>query len=136
MSDHQEPWVLIAEDNEINQQVVAMTLDMNGTRYEIVGDGAAAVSAWQEKAPSIILMDVSMPGMSGIEASQRIRELEQGTGQHVPIIACTAHALRGDEDRCLAAGMDDYISKPITPDRLIEKVERWLGQIAAARKSA
>jgi CheY-like chemotaxis protein len=75
--------------------------------------------------PRIILMDVSMPEMSGLEATAAIRSAEDGTGHHIPIIGVTAHALKGDRERCLEAGMDDYLSKPISPKALIDKVERW-----------
>ena len=70
-------------------------------------------------------MDVSMPEMNGLEATAEIRNLESGTGARVPIIGVTAHALKGDKDRCLAAGMDDYLPKPISPRALLEKIERW-----------
>jgi CheY-like chemotaxis protein len=84
----------------------------------------------------MILMDVSMPEMSGLEATAAIRRLEADRGGHVPIVGVTAHALKGDRERCLEAGMDDYLPKPISPKALLEKLERWLGAGAEARRSA
>jgi CheY-like chemotaxis protein len=75
----------------------------------------------------MILMDVSMPGMNGLEATGAIRGMEAEIGYHVPIVGVTAHALKGDRERCLEAGMDDYLSKPISPNALLEKVAAWLG---------
>ena len=75
--------------------------------------------------PGLILMDVSMPEMNGLEATNAIRQAERDT-EHVPIVGVTAHALKGDRERCLAAGMDDYMSKPISPNMLLEKIQRWL----------
>jgi CheY-like chemotaxis protein len=82
------------------------------------------------------LMDVSMPEMSGLDATEAIRNAEAGTGHRIPIIGVTAHALKGDRERCLEAGMDDYLSKPISPKALIDKVERWTGQSWQANRSA
>ena len=78
--------------------------------------GKKALDAWRKQAFDIILMDVQMPEMDGFEATSRIREQEKSTSQHIPIIALTAHAMVGDRERCLAAGMDDYVSKPINAD--------------------
>ncbi|TIT79498.1 MAG: response regulator, partial [Mesorhizobium sp.] len=86
--------------------------------------------------PRMILMDVSMPEMSGLEATAAIRQLEAEMGTHVPIVGVTAHALKGDRERCLEAGMDDYLPKPISPKALLEKLERWLGSDAEVRRSA
>ena len=88
------------------------------------------MAGWRSKAfgemnPRMILMDVSMPEMNGLEATAAIREPRSGTGRHVPIIGVTAHALKGDRERCLEAGMDDYLPKPISPKALLDKVERW-----------
>jgi CheY-like chemotaxis protein len=71
-------------------------------------------------------MDGSMPEMNGLEAASAIREIEQATGRHTPIIGVTAHALKGDRERCIEAGMDDYLSKPVSPDRLAQKIETWM----------
>lgn len=123
--------VLVAEDNEVNQIVFTQILQATGLKFMMAGDGRAAVDAWQRHAPGLIIMDVSMPVMNGHQAARTIRELERaaGDGRHVPIIGVTAHALESDRDLCLAAGMDDYLSKPIGPEQLELKIEKWLGQL-------
>jgi PAS domain S-box-containing protein len=118
--------ILVAEDNEVNQLVFTQILGETGYRFEIVGNGRLALEACARLKPLMILMDVSMPEMNGHEATAEIRRAEAGTGSHVPIVGVTAHALKGDRERCLEAGMDDYLSKPISPKALLEKVERWL----------
>lgn len=127
--------VLVAEDNDVNQIVFTQILQGTGWRFEIVDNGAKAVNAWQEKDPSLILMDVSMPVMNGHQATQKIRELEKQTGGHVPIIGVTAHALESDRELCIAAGMDDYMSKPISPELLEQKIRQWLGDPSIALSS-
>ncbi|WP_269931311.1 response regulator [Aminobacter sp. HY435] len=117
--------ILVAEDNEVNQMVFSQILAETNLSFEIVGNGRRAVAAFGERRPGMILMDVSMPEMNGLEATSEIRKLERGTGTRVPIIGVTAHALKGDKDRCLEAGMDDYLPKPISPRALLEKIERW-----------
>jgi PAS domain S-box-containing protein len=117
--------ILVAEDNEVNQLVFSQILGESGLRFTIVNNGREAVEAYTRLRPGLILMDVSMPGMSGIEATQEIRRMEEGLGRHVPIIGVTAHALKGDRERCLEAGMDDYLSKPISPKALLDKIDRW-----------
>jgi CheY-like chemotaxis protein len=119
--------ILVAEDNEVNQMVFTQILGETGYGFEIVGNGRKALDAFGTLNPCMILMDVSMPEMSGLEATAAIRRLEQETGTHVPIVGVTAHALKGDRERCLEAGMDDYLPKPISPRALLEKVERWVG---------
>ena len=127
--------VLVAEDNEVNQIVFTQILQGTGWRFEIVENGAKAVEAWQEKDPALILMDVSMPVMNGHQATQKIRELEKQAGGHVPIIGVTAHALESDKELCLAAGMDDYMSKPISPELLEQKIKAWLGETPVSASS-
>jgi PAS domain S-box-containing protein len=107
--------ILVAEDNEVNQLVFTQILSETGLTFEIVGNGALAVRACAEMRPRMILMDVSMPEMNGLEATGRIREAEMGQESRTPIVGVTAHALKGDRERCLDAGMDDYLSKPISP---------------------
>ena len=119
--------VLVAEDNEVNRIVFSQILDAAGIGYRIVGNGAEAVEAWRQARPAIIMMDISMPVMNGLQATEEIRRLEAETGERVPIVGVTAHALDGDRDMCLAAGMDDYITKPISPERLEDKIRHWTG---------
>ncbi|WP_292224959.1 PAS-domain containing protein [Mesorhizobium sp.] len=128
--------ILVAEDNEVNQMVFTQILGETGYRFEIVGNGRKALDAFGKLNPRMILMDVSMPEMNGLEATGAIRKLEQDMGTHVPIVGVTAHALKGDRERCLEAGMDDYLPKPISPRALLEKLERWLGSDIETRRSA
>jgi CheY-like chemotaxis protein len=86
-----------------------------------------AVEAYRTLRPRMILMDVSMPQMNGYEATARIRESEAAGASHIPIVGVTAHALKGDRERCLESGMDDYLPKPVSPRALMAKLERWLG---------
>jgi PAS domain S-box-containing protein len=118
--------ILVAEDNEVNQLVFTQILGETGFTYEIVGNGRLAVEARQSMRPRMILMDVSMPEMNGLEATARIREADALSGHRIPIIGVTAHALKGDRERCLEAGMDDYLSKPISPRTLMQKIEMWI----------
>jgi PAS domain S-box-containing protein len=128
--------ILVAEDNEVNQLVFAQMLSETSYTYEIVRNGCLAVEAHGEMRPGMILMDVSMPQMNGLEATQAIREAEAAEGlDRVPIVGVTAHALKGDRERCIAAGMDDYLSKPISPNALMEKIRRWLQDDAARREA-
>ncbi len=119
--------VLVAEDNEVNQIVFTQILQTTGWLFQIVNNGAEAVKAWQEHRPAVILMDVSMPVMNGHQATEKIRELERESGSHTPIIGVTAHALETDRELCLKAGMDDYLSKPISPEILEAKIRAWIG---------
>ncbi len=118
--------ILVAEDNEINQMVIEYTLRDAGYEFVIVENGKLAVEQFQSIRPALILMDVSMPEMNGMEATAAIRELENGTDAHVAIIALTAHALHGDREKFLEAGMDDYMPKPISPKVLTERLVEWL----------
>ena len=118
--------ILVAEDNEVNQMVVEYTLRDAGYDFAMVENGKLAVQQYQSIRPDLILMDVSMPEMNGMEASIAIRELEKETDTHVIIIAITAHALHGDREKFLEAGMDDYMPKPISPKVLTERLAEWL----------
>ncbi|WP_431320055.1 response regulator [Rhizobium sp. YTU87027] len=120
--------VLVAEDNEVNQIVFTQILRESGRSFLVVGNGQEAVEAWHRHTPRIIVMDVSMPVMNGHDATRAIRDRERGQGHRVPIVGVTAHALEADRDLCLEAGMDDYMSKPISPELLEEKLELWLGR--------
>ena len=122
--------ILVAEDNDINQLVIEHTLRAAGYEFVIVENGKLAVEHFISLQPDIILMDISMPEMNGQQATMAIRELEQETGGHVMIVALTAHALNGDREKYLEAGMDDYMPKPIGPRALIQKLEEWLSSDA------
>ncbi len=126
--------ILVAEDNEVNQIVFTQILDETGYSYEIVGNGRLAVEAFGKRNPAMILMDVSMPEMNGLEATGAIREIEAGSDRRTPIVGVTAHALKGDRERCIDAGMDDYLSKPISPDALQGKIAKWLEKAKTAEK--
>ncbi|MYM67197.1 EAL domain-containing protein [Pseudoduganella sp. FT55W] len=126
--------VLIAEDNRTNQMVAAGMLAMNGCVCEFAADGVEAVRAAQRERFDLILMDCSMPEMDGYEATAHIRLAEQALGRRTPLVAMTANTQIGDAEKCLAAGMDDYLAKPITLVELRHKLEKWLphgGAIAA-----
>ena len=111
--------VLVAEDNAINQRVIAALLEKHGHSVVLAVDGHEAVAAARHGGLDVALIDVQMPGMDGLQATAAIRVEEAGTGRHLPIVALTARALKGDREACLAAGMDDYLSKPVrTPDLL------------------
>ena len=108
--------LLLAEDNRVNQRVAKALLEREGHVVTIVENGELAVEASRTTRYDVILMDVQMPVMSGFDATAAIREREKATGDHVPIVAMTAHAMQGDRERCLAAGMDGYLTKPLLPD--------------------
>lgn len=114
--------VLMAEDNLVNAMVASSRLEMWGCTCIIAENGVEALKALQTGRFDVVLMDVSMPEMDGIEATRKIRHDEKSTGSHIPIIAMTAHALKGDRERCLAAGMDDYVAKPVDFDSLYSKL--------------
>ncbi|HJR79133.1 MAG TPA: PAS domain S-box protein [Anaerolineales bacterium] len=117
--------ILLAEDNPINQKLAVVLMQKAGYSVDAVENGAQALEKVQANPYSAVLMDVQMPAMDGLEATQQIRELEKNTGRHIPIIAMTAHAMVGDRERCLEAGMDDYITKPLEPKVLFSALDRW-----------
>lgn len=119
--------VLIAEDNPVNQRVAERMLERLGCRSEIVSDGKEAVEALYRKHYDAVLMDLFMPELDGFEATRRIRAREEHS-DHTPIIAMTANILKGDETKCLEAGMDDYLSKPVKLEDLAKTLTRWLGR--------
>ena len=115
--------ILVAEDNATNQKLVVRLLEHRRDTVVVVSNGREAVQRAGEQPFDVILMDVQMPEMSGLEATVAIREREQSTGGHIPIVAMTAHAMTGDRERCLEAGMDRYVSKPLRPDELLAAVD-------------
>jgi len=126
--------VLLVEDNAVNQLLALQLLKKQGCRVTVAGDGRAALLALEAESFDIVLMDIQMPEMDGFEATAIIREKEKLTGDHIPIIAMTAHALKGDEERCFAAGMDGYIDKPIRTTRLFNTMERLIGGYSRVRR--
>jgi len=116
--------ILLAEDNPINRKLAVEILSRAGYPVESVENGSQAVEAFRRGKYSLVLMDVQMPEMDGFEATQIIRELE-GTQAHTAIVAMTAHAMKGDRERCLAAGMDDYLPKPLQIQQVLDVIERW-----------
>jgi signal transduction histidine kinase/DNA-binding response OmpR family regulator len=125
--------ILIAEDNDVNQLVFGQILNGFGLSYRIAGNGRTAVEMYRSLRPRLVLMDVSMPEMNGYEATRAIRAIEQQNGNRTPIIGVTAHALKGDREKCIEAGMDDYLPKPVSPDRLGAKIGTWLSETVAAK---
>ena len=118
--------ILVAEDNETNRNYIEYILDDVGASYAIVENGEEAVSRWRAAAPKVILMDVSMPVMNGHEATRCIRSLEEKLDRgRTPIVALTAHTLKGDREKCLEAGMDDYMSKPVSVQGVKDMLEKW-----------
>ena len=115
--------VLLAEDNAVNQKLAVRLLEKRGHQVQLVENGRQAVDAVRRQSFDVVLMDVQMPEMDGFAATAAIREAEQGSNRHLPIIAMTAHAMKGDRERCLEAGMDGYVSKPLTPEELFRTIE-------------
>ena len=120
--------VLVAEDNLVNQTLARRLLEKRGYDVSVVGDGRAALAALSTASFDIVLMDIQMPGMDGFEAAAAIRQQEELSGRHIPIVAMTAHAFKGDQDRCLAAGMDAYVSKPVRQQELYATIESLIGK--------
>lgn len=120
--------ILLAEDNLVNQELAVELLESYGHQVQVADNGRAAVDLYQTQPFDLVLMDVQMPIMGGFEATALIRAAQQATGQHIPVIALTAHAMKGDRERCLAAGMDDYLTKPIQ----IKSLLTVLGNVAPA----
>jgi CheY-like chemotaxis protein len=115
--------VLLAEDNFVNQKVLRALLERQGHSVTLAVTGTEALAALVRQTFDVVLMDVQMPEMTGFEATEAIRRAESGSGQHIPIIAMTAHAMTGDRERCLSHGMDGYISKPVRPQELWKALE-------------
>jgi CheY-like chemotaxis protein len=124
--------VLVAEDNSVNQRVAALTLERLGYRCTIAANGREALAALERSQFDAVLMDCQMPELDGFETTRRIRAAEVRSGAHLPVIAMTANAMAGDREACLAAGMDDYVAKPFSPQELLEILERWMQRPAHA----
>jgi len=127
--------ILLAEDNAVNQTLAVRLLEKRGYVVCVAGDGHAAVAALEKDTFDLVLMDIQMPGMDGFEVTSAIRKKEERTGRHIPIVAMTAHALRGDQERCVAAGMDGYVSKPIRTSELFSAIESLLANKGSAAAS-
>lgn len=125
--------VLIAEDNIVNQKVAYFMLEKQGHQVKGVRDGKEALEALDKAVFDVVLMDIQMPNMNGFEATTAIREQEKKSGKHIPIIAMTAHAMKGDREMCLEAGMDDYVAKPLKADELLGKIETVVQKFGKAQ---
>jgi CheY-like chemotaxis protein len=121
--------VLVAEDNPINQKVLQHLIERRGHSVEVAASGRETLRLLDEREFDLVLMDVQMPEMDGFETTREIRRRERQTGNHQTIVAMTAHSMSGDRERCLEAGMDDYLSKPVS----IQQLERLLDRIGASR---
>jgi CheY-like chemotaxis protein len=131
--------ILVAEDNPVNQKVTLLQLRNLGYTADVVADGSEAITALRRRPYALVLMDAQMPTIDGMEATRRIRAAERagepGFGRRVPIVAMTANAMSGDREACLAAGMDDYLAKPVKPDSLRELLTRFLAPEAIGEES-
>ena len=117
----------------VSQRLAWATLEKRGYRVRVVANGRAAIAAWEQEPFDVILMDVQMPEMDGLEATAAIRQREQGTGRRIPIVALTAHVMTGEIDRCLAAGMDACLTKPFDPDSLCATIAEFTSESAAVK---
>ena len=133
---HKTANILLAEDNAINRILAVRLLEKAGYKVVCAQNGLEVLRLLGEQQFDIILMDISMPELDGFEATRRIRESEAQTGAHLPIIAMTAHALKEDRGRCLEAGMDDYVSKPVNFKELFEKIDRCISDLSRNKASA
>ncbi len=125
--------ILLAEDNLVNQKVACFILERHGHEVVAVKDGVEALEALNKGVFDLVLMDVQMPRLDGFAATKEIRKREKNTKAHLPIIAMTAHALKGDKEKCLAAGMDDYVAKPLKAEELLGTIEKTLNRLKRRR---
>jgi CheY-like chemotaxis protein len=128
--------ILLVEDNPVNRKLAQRVLEKEGYRVVAADNGVAALKTLERKHFDLVLMDVQMPRMDGIETTVAIRNRERITGEHIPVVALTAHAMAGDRERCLKAGMDGYLIKPIQPAMLLEAIERLHFVCSGPSKSA
>jgi CheY-like chemotaxis protein len=128
--------VLLVEDSLVNQKLVKALLEREGHRVVVANDGQEGVAVFRAEPFDMVLMDVQMPQMDGLEATVAMRQAEKQKGTHVPIIAMTAHAMQGDRERCLEAGMDEYLAKPIRARRLFDTIAAMVDTGSAARMAA
>jgi CheY-like chemotaxis protein len=128
--------ILLTEDNPVNQKLATHILEKWGHTVSVANNGQEALDLTAKENFDLILMDVQMPVMGGFEATELIREREKTTGCHIPIIAMTAHAMKGDREQTLAAGMDDYVSKPVNQDALFNAIEQLTSDAVAGAKPA
>ena len=122
--------ILLVEDNEMNRDMLSRRLVRRGYDVVIAVDGEAGVAMARSEAPALILMDMSLPGLDGWEATRRVKAAPET--QRIPVIALTAHAMSGDREKAVAAGCDDFDTKPVDLDRLLQKIETLLGRAAGA----
>jgi two-component system sensor histidine kinase/response regulator len=124
--------VLLAEDNAVNQRLAVRLLEKRGHHVAVAGNGREALDALEKENFDLVFMDVQMPEMDGLEATTIVREKEKNSGLHQAIIALTAHAMKGDREKCLAAGMDGYLTKPIRPQELEVILDEYVARRSAA----
>lgn len=127
--------ILLAEDNVTNQKLAVAILEKQGHSIKVVADGRQAIEAYERELFDVVLMDMQMPEVDGLEATSAIRSFEKSSGRHTPIIALTANAMIGDRERCLNSGMDEYLSKPLRADDLFATIERLVVAKAPAAVS-
>jgi CheY-like chemotaxis protein len=128
--------ILVAEDNPVNQKLAVRMLEKRGHKITLARNGREAVQALEAAAYDLVLMDIQMPEMDGFAATAAIREREHGTGKHQPIVAMTAHAMKGDDQRCLYAGMDGYLAKPIRGEEIYAMLDGFAGSLAPMKPPA
>jgi signal transduction histidine kinase/ActR/RegA family two-component response regulator len=132
-SDAEAGLVLLAEDNSVNRRITEHMLEKLGYRVRVAAKGREVLEILERESVACVLMDCQMPEMDGFEATRELRLRERGTGRRLPVVALTAHAMQGDRDKCLAAGMDDYLTKPFTFEQLARAVSRWREEPVADR---
>jgi two-component system, sensor histidine kinase and response regulator len=127
--------VLVVEDSPVNRVVAVSVLERCGYHVHVVNDGREALQALSMQRYDAVLMDCQMPDIDGYQATQELRRRERGGTDHTPVIAMTAHAMLGDRERCLEAGMDDYVSKPVRSQVLADVLQRWIPSVAETNGS-